>query len=787
MASGGSGRLPLSRLLIQHRKSSGLTQEELAEKSGVSTRAISDLERGLVRRPQRRTSHALAVALALGERDRSEFLRVVGRGEPTPRVVPPEPAAQPDPLPRELPPEVADLAGREDELAELIALLDDESAPVYRTATVISVHGAPGVGKTTFAVHAGHRLADRYPDGSLFVNLRGTSPEPITTEQALGMVLVALGVAEQQLPPHVDERAGLYRSLLRGRRMALLLDNAADEAQVRPLLPSSPGCLVLVTSRRVLSGLESVARMQLDVLRPADSVRLLRSIIGASRASAEPESVRRVAALCGNLPLALRIAGNRLATRPRWLVDNLVRQLDDEQRRLNALTAGDLEVRAAFEVSYRQCDPETRSVFRRISLVTGPDFAADVVAALSATDRDTAERSLEELVDASMLEGAPVAGRYVLHDLMRVFAGERLALEEPAEQLRATEQRMTTWLLTTGTHAGVLLSPPGCLPTASSPQDTAIATRTEAIDWLDTEKPLWLAALRHEAAADRHAEVLAFSHAVHSYSEFRTDPLLWCEVFGHGVASARALGMRAEEAVQLNFLGAVLSAVRGRHDEALRAHERAWRVARETGNRKLEAWALQHCGRIQLMLGRPTEAAERIRAALAVFHELGEPFGKQVALSLLGMALHQVGRFEEAITVHRKVVGYYRSPEMVQYRNHLAVSLLRLADALEAAGQSAEAAEAFRESLGLAADDHFAVVEGLASFGLARCQEALGNRAVAAELLGRALEVFTEIGESGQQERVLALLATVDPDRSTAHRPRPDVPDRDTLRVRRVV
>ena len=758
--AGGAGDLSFARMLVQYRRSVGLTQEMLADRAKISTRAISDMERGLVRHPQRRTLSALVDALELAEPARSEFLRVVRHRDREPPE-PAEPSAQ-GRVPRELPPDVADLVGRESELAELLALLDGTPRAGYRTATLVSVFGAPGVGKTTFAVHAMHRLAHRYPDGCLFVNLGGDGAEP-ASEEALGSVLIALGLPEQQLPTDVEARSSLCRAMLRGRKMALLLDNAIDEAQVRPVLPSSPDCLVLVTSRRSLSGLESVARIPLDVLRPDDSVGLLAAIIGHGRADAEPDAVARVAELCGNLPLALRIAGNRLATRPRWRVDALVSRLDDERRRLNVLTAGDLEVRSAFEVSYRQCGAETRSVFRWLSLVGGHEVTVDAVAALCAVDQDLVEHRLEELVDASMLEAATAVGRYVQHDLMRVFAGERLALEESQETINAVRDRLSAWVLSVATHSALLLAPPGCLPDDAPPPYPPVATRAEAIAWLDTEKPLWLDALRHEARAGRHERALAFCSAGRSYAAIRVDEALWCEVFGHGVVAARALELPEQEAAQLNFFGAALSSVRGRHDEALRAHESAWRAARQADNRNAAAWALYHCGRVELMLGKHVEAAGRIRAALAEFCDLGEVHGQQMSLSLLGMALHQLGRFNEAITVHHTVVNYYRSPKMSQYRSRLAVSLLRLADASEAAGDISGAATAYREAGSLAAEDGYAIVEGLAAFGCGRCQEVLGDAVLAREQLERALEVFSEIGESWQRARVANRLAALEP------------------------
>jgi transcriptional regulator with XRE-family HTH domain len=445
-------------LLVRYRRSARLTQEDLASASGISARSISDLERGRVRAPQQRTVQALAMALTLDKRAHWEFIRLAKAGRTRPGAGVAE-AGQNAEVPRradlswcQLPPEVSDFTGREQEIRHALRLVDAR-LPDLRATPVVALYGTPGVGKTAFAVHAGHRLCDRYPDGQLFLDMHGMDPGRLSAHQALGHLLTALGVTTAQLPTGIDERSVLYRSLISDRRMLMILDNVADDAQVRPLLPSSSGSLMLLTSRRVLSGLEAVGRLQLDVLATADSVRLLESIIGPDRAAQEPDAVHRLAELCGNLPLALRIAGNRLANRPRWLVANLVHQLSDRQHRLSALTAGDLRIRATFELSYRQCDEVSSRVFRRLSLVPGPEVTVAQTAILAELDEHTAEHHLEELVDASLLDTGARAGRYVLHDLLRLFAGERLANEDTAIDIRRAEQRLTGWLLHNGIRA----------------------------------------------------------------------------------------------------------------------------------------------------------------------------------------------------------------------------------------------------------------------------------------------------------------------------------------------
>lgn len=769
--SGPAGSRPglptFARLLARYRKSAGLTQEELAKRSGISTRAISDLERGRVRRPQQRTWRALATALAPDEETVRELLLASTErddaGEETPG--PPESAAKEprfERLLRELPPEVADLTGRERELARLLELIEDRARDSHRIATVVTLFGPPGVGKTTFAVHTGHRLVESYPDGCLFLDLNGMEAERLTPGQALGRLLLALGVAEEQLPQRVAERSSLYRSLLRDRKILLVLDNVADEAQVRPLLPSSPGCLVLLTSRRALSGLESVHRVLLDVLRPAASVRLLASIIDPGRVAAEPEAAARVAELCGHLPLALRIAGNRLASRPRWKIDNLVRQLEDRQRRLTALTAGDLQVRSAFEVSYRQCDKLTRSVFRRLSLVAGPDVTVEPAALLVDVDPETAECRLEELVDASLLDTSAVEGRYVLHDLLRLFAGERLAAEEPPEEVRRASDRMAGWMLRTGIRAGRLLSPvESTMDTTPAEPGDVVTDPVAAVRWLDAEQPRWLAALRHAASSGRHAKVLEFSRAMHWYSDLRPTQPVWREVFTLGVEAARSLGSRRDEAVQLNFLGWALNRVLGLHQEALRTHQRALRAARDARDHGEEAWALQYCARAELDQGRAAEAVQIFRPAIALFHEVGDPLGEYITRSFLGLALHELGRYDEAIDVHHRAVDHFRRTSRSAHAPLLALCLLRLAGTLETAQRWSEADATYAESSTIAAEANSHLARGLAAFGSGRCRRETGDIEGARQRFDTALSTFSEISEPWLQARVLHRLASV--------------------------
>jgi hypothetical protein len=322
-----------------------------------------------------------------------------------------------------LPRAAADLTGRDVESDRIAAQIGQWSC----ATAVVALLGPPGVGKTALATHAGYRLADRFPDGTFFVDLRGTQPDPLSVGAVADQLMRALGV-QTNLADDAD-RLTTYQWTMQANRVLLVLDDASDEAQVRPLLPNSPGSLMLITSRGPLSGLESVTRIVLDVLTSAQAVHLLGLIAGHDRVAAEPDVALRIAELCDRLPLALRIAGNRLADRPDWPLAGLARQLSDPARRLAALTAGDLDMRGAFMSSYDRLAPTARKVFRGLGLLPGPVVSVEAVAAATELVPVEAEDELESLVDAHILRNA-TEGRYAVTGLSHLFARELLRTED---------------------------------------------------------------------------------------------------------------------------------------------------------------------------------------------------------------------------------------------------------------------------------------------------------------------------------------------------------------------
>ncbi|WP_263455913.1 NB-ARC domain-containing protein, partial [Streptomyces sp. LS1784] len=355
-------------------------------------------------------------------------------------------AAAPTPRPAQLPPDAADFTGRTVLVERLGGAL---GAPGQQALVIATVVGMGGVGKTALALHVAHRVREAYPDGQLYVDLRGADATPADPEAVLSGFLVALGVPADAVPDGLDARSALFRSVVDGRRLLLVLDNVHDTAQIRPLLPGAVGCAVLTTSRTRLSGLPATVQADLGVFEPEEALELLGRTIGAERLAAEAQAARELLLVCGHLPLAVRIVAARLAARPSWTVQTLGRRLAVERRRIDELRIGDLEVAAAFELSYRQLTPAQARAFRLAASVDGPDLGLQAAAALLDLDEYDAEDLLEALVDVAMME-SPFPGRYRFHDLLRAFARRRP--DDPGAAVAARD-RMLDHLLATACTA----------------------------------------------------------------------------------------------------------------------------------------------------------------------------------------------------------------------------------------------------------------------------------------------------------------------------------------------
>ncbi|MEV6310757.1 tetratricopeptide repeat protein [Streptomyces sp. NPDC051840] len=634
-----SGQVAFGALLRELRVARSLTIEGLSAASGVSIRGIGDLERERRATPQRRTVAALADGLALEAPERERLLAAARAGR--------SPSDQPAGV-RSFPRGVDDFTGRDREAA-LLAELAEESRD---RPVAVSVSGAPGAGKTTLALHAARRLAEDFPDGQLLVDLRGTYDSPPGPAELMVTVLKALGTPDRELAKAgAHGHAALYRQVLADRRMLLVLDNVLDEAQVRPLLPGAGPVLTVMTSRRMLTGLEGIHRLWLGQLAAEDAGKLLASIAGTERAAAEPAALAEVAERCGYLPLALRVAGNLLATRTGWTVRRLADRLAQEDRRLDVLSAGDVRVKAAFDLSYRQLTPVAARMFRSLTLIPGPDTGVACAAVLTGQDPLDTEDTLEELVEAGLL-GAE-GSRYRLHDLLHLYARVRLGEEESADAVERSRTELYRWLLETAVVAGRWYDPDHGAPPDSWRGTVDLSDAERAKDWLQTEGVNWLTALRSAAAEGRHADVVEVAEALHWFSDQWIFWGHWGEVFGLAVRSAEALGDPLAEATQLNYLAWARLLCEARPRESLAVSARAREVAVRAGDLTQQAWSHQYSGWAHRLLGETDGAFSHVEAALGLFDRAGDVHGMLQASFNRALVFEDAGRAEEAIAAFR--------------------------------------------------------------------------------------------------------------------------------------
>ncbi|XVU28653.1 helix-turn-helix domain-containing protein [Actinoplanes sp. CA-054009] len=675
----------LATAVRELRLRAGLTLEELAGSSGLSVRAISDLERGRSHTPQRRTIAALADALGLSGDDRQELLaaaRENRRQRPATETATPTGAW--------LPRVPGDFVGRVVELDRLRLSARPGGPPVV-------VSGPAGSGKSTLAAYAARSLAGDFPDGVLFVGLRGMADQPAGADEVLSRLLHGLGVPPDGLPARTGERAELYERLLAEKQALIVFDDAADEEHVRPYLGKARGVSV-VTSRRRLAALTGVTRLELSPFSPAEAIDLLHAILSGPEggpAELEPEAAAEVAALCGHLPLAMRIAGNRLLSRPGWTLRDLAGRLADEERRLDRLVAGDLRVTAAFALSYAQLSPAAAATFRRLSLVPGGDMGAALATVVAGADRPVAEDALDELLELGLLQ-SDTADRFHFHDLVRLFARARLAGEETAEQRDESARRMTGWLLEAATAAGRWYEGDGA--PAALDGGLRLGSTADAEAWLHAEAGNWLAAMR---SADRPRAVLDAAEAMHWFSDFWSYWDGWEEVFTLGRDAARALGDLGQEATQTNYLSWV-SAFRQDGEEALRRALEALRLAELGGDRAQEAWALHYASQAEADRGNLTEAAAYDERAAVIFEAAGDYDAMCQVLLARGDVEYFAGRPAGALPFFRQVLEVIEDPGRPVLPSVAGLmagrARLGIGHALWKSGRRAEAAAVFAEA-----------------------------------------------------------------------------------------
>ena len=582
--------------------------------------------------------------------------------------------------PRQLPASPLGFVGREDELVQLDSLLYPPGLPWPRPVVIAAIHGMAGVGKTALALHWGHRIAQEFPDGQLYTDLRGHSPRAaMTPDEALSRALRALGVPDRRIPAETEERAALYRSLLAGRRVLVLLDNAATPEQVRPLLPGSAGCMAVVTSRCRLSGLaarDGARRLNLDVLPVTQAVAVLAQAAGTARIDAEPAAAREVARLCGRLPLALRIAAERVASRPCSALADLAGELAGARNRLDLLCAGDDDaaaVRTVFSWSYQTLPPAAAGTFRALGLLAGPDFSAPAVAALIAADTATASQLLEILARMYLVEDSG-EDRYRLHDLLRLYAAECGFAEDTDEGRSAARRRVLDWYLHTAHAANSTIThdlqmPPIPLdPAAAGCSPLTFTTVRQALDWCEAEHSNLMASIRMAAETGHHDVAWKIPATLWSHFVIRT---AWDDtITSHrlGLAAALQIGDRTGEARMLYFLG---YAYRVRHpDEAISYCHQALAIYRELDDRPMQAYMLSNLGLAHHELGRPEEAIGYCQQALTIQRESGDRLGQEWCLLTMSTVLRGLRRSEEAIDYCQQALDIFS-----ELGNHLGEGL----------------------------------------------------------------------------------------------------------------
>lgn len=603
-------------------------------------------------------------------------------------------------VPRQLPMAVRDFVGRAGTLAALDAAIDPNAAGV------VTVDGAAGAGKTTLTVYWAHTRQDRFPDGTLFVNLRGYGPSaPLEPACVLVSFLHALGVTEERMPAELDVLAGMYRSLIAGRRMVILLDNAASADQVRPLLPGTPGCVTVVTSRAILTGLvvaEAAHRIALDLFTPQEAGELVSEVVGADRIAAEPDAARELVRLCSRVPLAVRVAASRVATRRHVTLADVVDDIARPCARLDMLSGADdnTAVRAVLDWSYDRLSPRQALFYRRLGLHPVPEFGVPAAAALTGLDLNDAHRILEELADVHLLE--PVGRtRYRFHDLLHVHAAECAETDDtPADQHRALVA-MVTWYAQAAAIANRLVFPgQPTLPTEPGALIT-LADRDEAWSWLTTECDAMIAALRYADDHDMTAVTIALAAATRFLAlrpralwntrlVSETRGLLAARATGDLPAEAALCGSRADTHQMLGHWAASdidlerLAVLAGElEDPALRAealcgmgrnrklqhrnaearcyYQQALPLVRGSGGGRIEAVVECNLGQISVRLGWHWDALGHARRELALRQECGDVVGQAYALHNMAVAEQGLGDHHAAIELCRRAQALYRA------------------------------------------------------------------------------------------------------------------------------
>ena len=738
---------PLQARLMLALAAAGYQAEALSTFRGISARLSEEL--GIEPGPELRAAHQRVLRQQAGAPTAASAAVAT---PPTEAQAAPPSGTSPVILPAQLPPDLPMFTGRRAELARLNALLDPERA--RSTMPICTIDGIAGIGKTSVAVHWAHQLAEQYPDGQLYVDLHGFDPSGsvLGPSKALRGFLDALGVAAQRVPDTTEAQAGLYRSLLAGKRMLVLLDNARDANQVRALLPGTASSMAVVTSRSRLTGLavtEGASQISLDVLTEPEARELLASWVGPARVAAEPEAVSEITGLCARLPLALAITAARAEARPGLPLATLAAELRQATERLDALTTGEAatDVRVVFSWSYRNLGERAARMFRLAGLHPGPAISAPAAASLAGVPLTEARAALRELTGACLL-AEHIPGRFVFHDLLRAYATEQARAEDSDTEHRAAIHRMLDHYLRVGYPAALLLQPsraPLTLPAIQPGVSPEVLTdHQQAMAWLETERQVLLAVTAAAASAgfDTHAWQISWSLATFlqwrgywsDAIKLQRTALAATQCLGDLIAQASAhylLGMAVATAgapedasTQMSRAPALrqqlgdpidqarshtglawVSGLQGRHGDALGHAQHALGLYQAAGHRAGQARALNAVGWHHAQLGDYEQSLTCCLESLALQRESVDLPLEADTLHSIGYAYHHLGHHAQAISYYQQVLDLYRRQ---QDRHHEAATLAYIGDAHEAMGNLDTARENWKLALNIHDELHHA-------------------------------------------------------------------------------
>ena len=746
-------------LLRDLRSGARLTQEELAEAAALSPRSVSDLERGIATAPRRETVRLLADALGLTGPARAEF-EAAARGRPVTALPVTGGAAALRTLPRD----IASFTGRQQELAELV----EAAAGAGGVAGIHAIGGMAGVGKTAFAVHAAHRLTDRFPGGQIFLSLHGHTPgqQPVDPADALASLLLTAGVPPAQIPPGLEARMALWRDRLAERQLLLILDDAASSEQVRPLLPGAGGSLVLVTSRRHLSALDDATAVSLDTLPPGQAAALLVRLAGRAGLIPADPAVAEIARLCGYLPLAIGMVARQLRHHPAWTAAGRAAELAAAAGRLELMSTENLSVAAAFDLSYADLGPDLQRLFRRLGLHPGAEIDGYAAAALDGTDLTAARRGLEALYDQYLLTES-AADRYRMHDLIREHARALADRVDSGDDRDRATARLLDYYQQTAARADALIARQARpAPAAATGADAAVlaalpalADSEQALAWARAERASLLACLDHATGAGQHARIIVLTAGLAGLLR-RDGP--WAEAITRhttAIRAARSVGDRLGQANALRELG-VVRRLTGDYPAAAQALEQALGIYRDLGDRLGQANALRELGALQELTGDYPAAAQVLEQALGIYRDLGDRLGQANALWNLGDVWRMTGDYPAGIQAAEQALGIYQD---LGDRLGQANALNDLGDVRRMTGDYPAAAQVLEQALGIygAIGNRFGQANALNDLGVVR--RLTGDYPAAAQLLEQALGIYRDLRSRGGQAMALN-------ERGTLHR-----------------